>query len=85
MPFSDDAVAAADRQDCAHRRQCKREGRSHLAGPPMLRSVSSLEEASSVSLHVVQSALGGTLVNSLLPFYGLLHRHRSKRVKRKKS
>ena len=37
VPFSDDAVAAADRQDCAHRRQCKREGRSHLAGPPMLR------------------------------------------------
>ena len=37
MPFSDDAVAAADRQDCAHKRQCKREGRSHLAGPPMLR------------------------------------------------
>ena len=36
-PFSDDAVAAADQQDCAHRRQCKREGRSHLAGPPMLR------------------------------------------------
>ena len=36
-------------------------------------------------LHVVQSALGGTLVNSLLRFfYGLLHRHRSKRVKRKK-
>ena len=23
--FSDDAVAAADQQDCAHRRQCKRE------------------------------------------------------------
>ena len=33
-PFSDDAVAAADQQDCAH---SKREGRSHLAGPPMLR------------------------------------------------
>ena len=25
-PFSDDAVAAAGQQDCAHRRQCKREG-----------------------------------------------------------
>ena len=34
-------------------------------------------------LHVVQSALGGLLVNSFR-FYGLLHRHRSKRVKRKK-
>ena len=31
-PYSDDTVAAADQQDCAHRRQCKREGRSHLAG-----------------------------------------------------
>ena len=30
-------------------------------------------------LHVVQSALGGPLVNSFR-FYGLLHRHRSKRV-----
>ena len=37
VPSSDDAVAAADRLDCEHRRQCKREGRSHLAGPPMLR------------------------------------------------
>ena len=36
-PFSDDSVAAADQLDCAHRRQCKRERRSHLAGPPMLR------------------------------------------------
>ena len=36
-PLSDDAVAAADQQDCAHRRQCKRKGRSHLAGPPLLR------------------------------------------------
>ena len=36
-PFLDDAVAGADQLDCAHRRQCKREGRSHLAGPPMLR------------------------------------------------
>ena len=35
-------------------------------------------------LHVVLSALGGTLVNSLLRVYGLLHRHRSKRVNRKK-
>ena len=33
-------------------------------------------------LHVVQSALGGPLVNSFR-FYGLLHRRRSKRVKRK--
>ena len=56
-----------------------------LARGEETRGVSSLEEASSVSLHVVQSALGGTLVNSLLRFYGLLHRHRSKRVKRKKS
>ena len=37
VPFSDDAVAAADRQDCEDKRQCKREVRSHLAGPPMLR------------------------------------------------
>ena len=36
-------------------------------------------------LHVVQSALGGPLVNSLLSFYGLLHRHRSKRVRRRKN
>ena len=33
-------------------------------------------------LHV-ESAWGGTLVNSLLRVYGLLHRHWSKRVKRK--
>ena len=46
-----------------------------------MRGVSSLDEVSS---HVVQSALGGTLVNSLLRFWGLLHRHRSMRVKRKK-
>ena len=31
VPFSDEAVAAADRLDCEHRRRCKREGRSHLA------------------------------------------------------
>ena len=37
VPFSDDAVAAADRLDCDHRRRCKREGRNHLAGPPMLK------------------------------------------------
>ena len=37
------------------------------------------EEASSVFfLHVDQSARGGTLVNSLLCVYGLLHRHWSK-------
>ena len=36
-----------------------------------------------VFLHVDQSAWRGTLVNSLLRFYGLLHRHRSERVKRK--
>ena len=32
VPFSDDAVAAADQQDCVHRRQCKREGRSPSGG-----------------------------------------------------
>ena len=43
----------------------------------------SFEEASSgVFLHVDQSAWGGTLVNSLLRVYGLLHRHWSKRVRR---
>ena len=36
-----------------------------------------------VFLHVDQSAWGGTLVNSLLCAYGLLHRHWSKRVKRR--
>ena len=37
-PYSDDAVAAADQLDCEHLRRCKREGRSHLAGPPMIRN-----------------------------------------------
>ena len=125
-PFSDDAVAAADQQDCAHRRQCKREGRSHLVGTNVewwsrrpistslvvdeclwaavfrlngwlvcgclflargeeTRGLPSLRGGFlRVFLHVDQSALGSTLVNSLLRFYGLLHRHRSKRVKRKK-
>ena len=36
-PFPDDGVAAADQQVSADRGQCKREGRSHLARPPMLR------------------------------------------------
>ena len=37
------------------------------------------------SLHVDQSAWGGTLVTSLLRVYGLLHRRWSKRVKGRKN
>ena len=57
-----------------------------LARGEQTRGVSPFEDASSrFFLHVDQSAWGGTLVNSLLRVYGLLHRHSSKQVKRKKT
>ena len=36
-PFPEDDVAAADKLDCEQRRLCKREGRSDLVGPPMMK------------------------------------------------
>ena len=66
------------------RLQCRRDGwRLCLVSARFAASPVSHTVCHSFFLHVVLSALGGPLVSSFR-LYGLLHRHRSQRVKRKK-